>query len=94
MNIPCIIACGTAVNSNGETENHAWNYVKLENRWYAVDVTWDDPIIVGGGTLTDELRYSYFLQGRASFFENHIEDGIIVGDVYSFTYPTLNLANY
>lgn len=94
MNIPCIIVCGTAINPNGELENHAWNYVRLENRWYAVDATWDDPIIIGGGELNDESRYSYFLVGRAKLFDDHTEDGFIVGDQYSFKYPTLSLADY
>ena len=94
MNIPCIIVCGTAINSRGEKENHAWNYVKVENRWYAVDVTWDDPIILGGGTLTNEIRYAHFLVGRSKLFENHTEDGFIIGETYSFKYPRLNLTDY
>lgn len=94
MNIPCIIVCGTAVNPNGEIENHAWNYVRVENRWYAVDATWDDPIIIGGGDLNDESRYSFFLVGRSKLFNDHTEDGFIVGDKYSFKYPTLSLADY
>ena len=94
MNIPCIIVCGTAINPSGEIENHAWNYVKVENRWYAIDVTWDDPIILGGGTLTKEVRYSYFLVGRSKLFEDHTEDGFIVGETYAFKYPTLNLTDF
>ncbi len=46
LNIPCILVIGTATNGEGNTENHAWNYVKLNNSWYAVDTTWDDPIII------------------------------------------------
>ena len=29
LDIPCVIVSGTATNSQGETENHAWNYVQL-----------------------------------------------------------------
>lgn len=35
---------------------HAWNAVKLENKWYYVDCTWDDL----GGT---KVGYDYFLKG-------------------------------
>ena len=66
----------------------------MENRWYAIDVTWDDPIILGGGTLTKEVRYSYFLVGRSKLFEDHTEDGFIVGETYAFKYPTLNLTDF
>lgn len=33
------IMTGTA-----EGELHAWNMVKLDDEWYQVDITWDDPI--------------------------------------------------
>ena len=52
-----VIINGKATNTMGETENHAWNYVKIDNAWYAVDTTWDDPIIIGGGKLTESNRY-------------------------------------
>lgn len=29
MNIPCIIVIGKATNTKGQTENHAWNYVQI-----------------------------------------------------------------
>ena len=50
IGIPCILVCGQATNSEGNTENHEWNYVQLDGKWYGIDVTWDDPIISGGRT--------------------------------------------
>ena len=94
MDIPCLVACGVAENTDGEREDHAWNYVQLNGKWYAVDVTWDDPILIGGGELPDDVRYSYFLKGRSNFFSNHKEDGLIVGEKYPFKYPVLNLTDY
>lgn len=37
---------------------HVWNYVLLDNKWYHLDLTWDDPV-----TNTDEnvIIYTYFL---------------------------------
>lgn len=93
LGIPCIIACGTGRNSSGETESHAWNYVQIDDKWYAVDVTWDDPVIIGNGSLTDTLKYRYFLVGSDEFFKDHFEDGNIVAE-FKFEYPTLNSTNY
>ena len=39
--VPCLTVNGT---SHGGTEEHAWNLVQLGEDWYAVDVTWDDPV--------------------------------------------------
>ncbi len=93
LGVPCLIACGVAINSSGETENHAWNYVLLNGNWYAVDVTWDDPVIVGRGTISKSVKYKYYLKGSDEFFTNHTEDGNIVGDA-NFRYPTLSTKNY
>lgn len=94
LEIPCIIACGIAKNSQNVTESHAWNYVKIDENWYALDITWNDPIINNGtGRITDEIRYAYFLKGSNKFFEDHFEDGNIVGNS-NFKYPTLSVLNY
>ena len=93
LNIPCIIVCGTGINSSGAMENHAWNYVNINKKWYAIDVTWDDPIIVGRGFVSSDVFYKYYLKGSEEFFENHTEDGEIVGTA-NFKYPTLSQKNY
>lgn len=92
LGIPCIIACGIGKNSTGATESHAWNYVQVDGNWYALDVTWNDPIITNG-RMTDAIRYEYFLNGANKFFADHFEDGNIVGNA-SFEYPELSVLNY
>ncbi len=89
LNIPCVVACGIGTNNEGNTENHAWNYVYINDRWYALDSTWDDPIIIGYGKVTDSIRYHYFLKGSNSFFTDHTEDGKII-DSSSFSYPKIS----
>lgn len=39
--IECLSVHGAA---HWGTDDHAWNLVRLEGEWYAVDVTWDDPV--------------------------------------------------
>lgn len=94
MEISCVEVCGIAQNSSGTTESHAWNDVLLDGKWYAIDVTWDDPIIIGGnGKLTNELRYSYFLRGADTFYGTHQEDGYIVSNG-EFAYPQISTVAY
>lgn len=95
LEIPCILVCGTATNSVGVTENHAWNYVQIDGVWYAVDVTWDDPVIRGEllGDLPDDIRYGYFLNGSEKFFQNHVEDEQLL-DGIALSYPELSITNF
>ena len=40
------------------SENHVWNAVYLNNTWYHLDLTWDDPITTDGSNI---LEYNFFL---------------------------------
>lgn len=91
--IPCIIVVGNAKDNSGNLVGHAWNYVKMEdNKWYAVDLTWDDQ---------GSIYYDYFLVGANStnrYFDN---DSTTFADAHTatgerftnsrfvLTYPTL-----
>ena len=94
LDIPCVMIIGTATNSQGETENHAWNYVQLNGAWYAVDTTWDDPVVVGGGTASEESKYKYFLVGREVMDQDHSPSGQFTDDGKIFSYPNLSNTNY
>lgn len=58
-----IIVQGTA---GGEA--HAWNMVKLDDAWYHVDVTWDDPVMPGG---TQVKRYDYMNITSEQILKDH-----------------------
>ena len=94
LNIPCVMVIGTGTNSQGETENHAWNYVQLNGNWYAVDTTWDDPVVIGGGTASEESRYKYFLVGAEFINQDHIPNGQFTEGGKTFSYPVLSNTNY
>ena len=94
LGIPCILVSGTAQNSEGTTENHEWNYVQLGGSWYAVDVTWDDPIIMGGGFLPNSSRYKYFLKGSSTMNSNHFINGQVSNTGMTFSYPNLGQTDY
>lgn len=94
LEIPCILVAGKGTNSDGNSENHAWNYVELNGSWYAVDCTWDDPIIIGGGMLSNSSKYKYFLKGEKEFNQSHFPNGQFTQNGKIFEYPTLSTNNY
>lgn len=94
LDIPCVLVIGIGTNSQGETENHAWNYVQLQGNWYAVDSTWDDPVIIGGGTATDDSKYKYFLVGEEAINQDHSPSGQFTEGGKTFSYPSLSRENY
>ena len=94
LNIPCVMVIGTGTNSQGETENHAWNYVQLNGNWYAVDTTWDDPVVIGGGTASEESRYKYFLVGREIIDQDHSPSGQFTEGGKIFSYPNVTYESY
>ena len=70
--LECTYVTGTAGGP------HAWNQVKIDDKWYNVDVTWDDPV------STDKLfddhkynRYSYFLISDEIMYKNHKANGTV-----------------
>ena len=94
INVECTMVIGKGTNSEGITENHAWNYVRLNNTWYAIDATWDDPQIQGGGTVPDSYKYKYFLKGSNEMNQDHTPNGQFTEGGQVFEYPTLSTSNY
>lgn len=94
LGIQSVLVIGTGTNAKGETENHAWNYVQLNGNWYAVDTTWDDPVIIGDGILTDESKYKYFLVGKNKIDEDHKAEGQFTEEGKVFVYPNLSESDY
>lgn len=63
--IDCQYVIGT-VEQNEEVIAHGWNKVKIDDTWYNVDVTWDDPADSEKAPLD-----KYFLISDVQLLENH-----------------------
>lgn len=94
INIECEIMQGTATNSTGKTESHAWNCIKLDGNWYLMDPTWDDPIIVGNGYKVNVFKYKYFLKGSQNFEKDHVLSYQFSDGGKKFKYPTISERDY
>ncbi len=62
------------------SENHVWNAVFLNNNWYHLDLTWDDPITSDG---SDILEYNFFLITTAELQEIEQEQHNYDHSIYS-----------
>ena len=97
LNIPCVLVYGVGYDEQGNEEAHAWNYVQMEDeKWYAVDATWDDPIYVGSSNsiIQNDYKHMYFLKGSKSFNVNHVSNGDVSGSGQDFKYPELSENDY
>lgn len=50
--------------------NHAWNMLKIDGKWYHVDVTWDDPV----WDILGRVRHEYFMLSDAAIKEKEHYD--------------------
>ncbi|MDR1027993.1 MAG: hypothetical protein LBL63_01055 [Clostridiales Family XIII bacterium] len=63
---------GDGNNGDGQWVGHAWNLVYMDDRWYQVDATFDDPI----GNPEGRVDHSYFGQNDALMQNDHRWDAL------------------
>ncbi len=76
--IKTVNVVGKGTSPDGKTENHMWNKVYYNKKWYDIDLTWDDPVSV----YVENSNYRYFMCGSKAFSKTHTPEGS------SLTYPT------
>ncbi|MBR6536959.1 MAG: hypothetical protein IKT67_07130 [Lachnospiraceae bacterium] len=84
------------INGTSGGESHAWNLVKMEDGWYHVDVTWDDPL----PDVEGKVGYLYFLKNDTDMAKTHVWESeisctennyqeYVYGDVICNSFETL-----
>ena len=61
-NIQCITVYGTS-----RDENHSWNKVLCDGKWYNVDLTWDDSV----SNFKDNINHNYFMLSDLEIAKDH-----------------------
>ena len=65
------------------SKSHVWNAVYLDNKWYHLDLTWDDPVSTSG---KDILDHTYFLIDTSTLGEvmdNDDDEHVFDKKIYS-----------
>lgn len=78
LDVPCRVITG---DTKGTL--HAWNLVKLEDKWYNLDATWDDPIGLFGKS---SMHYNYFLKSDNDMLD-HVRDEAFRTTQFNAEYP-------
>ncbi len=95
LEIPCVLVHGVYRSGAEDMELHMWNEVQLNGKWYAVDATFDDPIMPNSNPSQPGLdggeKTQYLLVGEDIIGRNHVPCGIMSPANFEFTYPSLEL---
>lgn len=119
MNINCILVQGVHQYDSEVAVSHMWNYVEITDtetnarqiggKWYAMDLTQDDPecFIVTDKEWIDYTQHfdtygkdgfeneKYFLAGQLTLNGRHfIDETIDAAGGYEFTYPAIEDVDY
>lgn len=78
VNVPCRIITG-----QGLRDRHGWNIVKLEGKWYYLDVTWD---LYHGRSFQIWQNLQWFLKGQQDF-PSHTRDALFDNEAFHARYP-------
>ena len=82
------IVCGYV---SSEAANHAWNAVYLNNQWYHMDATWDDPTWDNLG----RVKHTYFMISDATLLSLDSDRTDYVTSVpYGYTYTKATDSRY
>lgn len=79
--VDCLLVTGW-----GNGEAHAWNMIRLGEKWYGVDVTWDD-------NNEETFPYLFFCLSESKFYSSHQKD-LPTASGLEFLYAVPTLTEY
>ena len=70
-------------NVRVSTDNHVWNALYLNDNWYHIDLTWDDPVTTDNSNV---ISHNYFLIDTTELLEKNDNEHNFNTEVYDFLY--------
>ncbi len=67
-------------NYKVSSDNHIWNALKIDDKWYHLDLTWDDPVTQDGTNL---IESDFFLISTDKLFEIEKDEHNFSFEVFS-----------
>lgn len=89
MNLECYYLEGFIIGSAAD-EGHAWNVVKLDGKYYQIDVTWDDIEKTKGGEDFILKSYCYFLLSDTDMYADHTQTNVYTVPACAESYGYMN----
>ncbi len=96
IGIPCVLVDGVS-----DDTPHMWNYVNVNDTWYAVDVTWNDPTTSSSEFVSGQENEKYLLVGSKSvidgreFSDSHIvHNTVLDGGISFINEPLISKTSY
>lgn len=96
--IPCVLVSGLS-----DGAGHMWNNVQMpDNKWYAVDVTWNDPLVTGESKAVSGYENDDFLlvgsetvnRGYTFADEHEVTNNVFSGSLSFTNGPLLEKDSY
>ncbi|KEI03217.1 transglutaminase [Clostridium botulinum] len=95
------IKCKYVTGYTNQGGGHAWNMVKLDNQWYNLDVTWDDPVSdrnLSGNQNMIPVSHKYFNVPDNIFNRDHrrgnLEQSFPACTATKYSFENLNIDEY
>lgn len=74
LGVECGKIHGGSATKRISDSNHEWNYIRLADGYYYVDVTWDDPVI-NGSAAGSHVSHAFFCLDQNELLLTHNIDG-------------------
>lgn len=100
LEIPCILVNGVYRHSDDVMELHMWTNVRVNDKWYGVDPTMDDPVPPKSKAKAESTgldgyeNHEYLLASDIKMSQHHSPSAVMSEADYAFEYPMLDIEEF